>query len=774
MKVTARGGKWFIGETTQPTYYTATTINAQTTQAPAISTANMNVSSLNLVEVLSVPYLPTSIANCVLWLDAADASTYTNTSGTISAWRDKALGAVTTAQKGSGPTLSSINGLPAFYFNAGANIMAINVTQSTTNRTFFMVLTSVSNDGAYIWPSGGRGWELQHYTSNTLVLSDQNVAYIQYSGTIPIGSPFIISITYAGNANTQINVNGTGPGTFANQSSSSSLSTDNTHFIGGSTGGFAATFRLGEMIEYNSSLTVGQVQQVEGYLAQKWGLTASLPAGHPGLTSQIYKSQRIGSTVGLSVSSSLAYWGPYLLNSGFRTAQPQIFFAIAKLMSQVYTLSTYSLANISNTVSIGSSTPVYIWSVDIPTGAKGKNAILTLFFNLYSGTQFTANQYFDYGIYIDGVPQLKGDVGTIRYVQTSDANYALSSGGVILGLNGMLSAYPIFIPLSISPSASQLQIGIANSLKTMNPTLSVVPAYTSNVTTSSGSSNTSGFIPQNTFTTTGNFTYTVPTNTSAGVPSGVFIYLWGAGGQSYTGLQGSYGGTGGFVSGYYACLPGTALNVVVGQIGGQTPTTGGGGNQYSQNPRGGGFSGVFLGSVSQSNAIAIAGGGGGASETTSQSGGFGGYPTGGFPWSISGSSNWNVPGPGTQTAGGTFSTAFENGTAGTALIGGFGGHGPRGGGGGGGYWGGGGAGAGRGGGGGSSYIGGLSLATYSNGVSYTQSSELPVNILPGGNTSLYYVSGYGHANGGTGLAVIIPAIGANPVQVGVSATLFSA
>jgi hypothetical protein len=464
------------------------------------------------------------------------------------------------------------------------------------------------------------------------------------------------------------------------------------------------------------------------------------------------------------------------LNSGFRTAQPQIFFAIAKLMSQVYTLSTYSLANISNTVSIGSSTPVYIWSVDIPTGAKGKNAILTLFFNLYSGTQFTANQYFDYGIYIDGVPQLKGDVGTIRYVQTSAANYALSSGGVILGLNGMLSAYPILIPLSISPSASQLQIGIANSLITMSPTLSVVPGYTSNVTTSSGSSNTSGFIPQNTFTTTGNFTYTVPTNTSAGVPSGVFIYLWGAGGQSYTGLQGSYGGTGGFVSGYYACLPGTALNVVVGQIGGQNATTGGGGNQYSSNPRGGGYSGVFLGSVTQSNAIAIAGGGGGASETNLQTGGFGGYPTGGFPWSISGASNWNAPGPGTQSAGGAlgFGGSVESGTTGMALIGGFGGYGPRGGGGGGGYWGGGGAGGGRGGAGGSSYIGGLSLATHSNGVSYTQSSALPVNVLPGGNTSIYYVSGYGHANGGTGLAVIIPAIGANPVQIGVSATLFSA
>jgi hypothetical protein len=39
-------------------------------------------------------------------------------------------------------------------------------------------------------------------------------------------------------------------------------------------------FRLGEMLVYNTGLTTTQRQQVESYLAQKWGLTASLPGGH--------------------------------------------------------------------------------------------------------------------------------------------------------------------------------------------------------------------------------------------------------------------------------------------------------------------------------------------------------------------------------------------------------------------------------------------------------------------------------------------------------------
>jgi hypothetical protein len=440
------------------------------------------------------------------------------------------------------------------------------------------------------------------------------------------------------------------------------------------------------------------------------------------------------------------------------------------------TLSTYTGTVIRNAVAANNSSITTVWSNALPTAAKGRAGTLGMFFNMYSLTQFASNTSFDYGVYIDGSSISYGESNTSRYVQTTTSTYAFSSNGFVLGVGGMTPYQPISFPLYIPPQANALTIGFANANVAFSPVQSISLGYNSNILTASGTSNTVNFVPQNTFTTTGNFTYTVPTNTSAGVPLGVFIYLWGAGGQSYTGLTNSYGGTGGFVSGYYACAGGTALNVVVGQIGGQTATTGGGGNQFSGNPRGGGFSGVFFGSVSQSNAIAIAGGGGGASESTLQSGGFGGYPTGGFPWSISGSSNWTSPGPGTQSAGGVLGTSFsgnENGTAGLPLIGGFGGYGPRGGGGGGGYWGGGGAGSSRGGGGGSSYIGGLTSATYSNGISYTQSSALPADVLPGGSSNIFYVSGYGHANGGTGLVVIIPAVGTNPVYMGVNARLLA-
>jgi hypothetical protein len=47
---------------------------------------------------------------------------------------------------------------------------------------------------------------------------------------------------------------------------------------------------ISEIIAYSSVLSSNQRQSVESYLAQKWGLTSSLPAGHPGINSIVYRS----------------------------------------------------------------------------------------------------------------------------------------------------------------------------------------------------------------------------------------------------------------------------------------------------------------------------------------------------------------------------------------------------------------------------------------------------------------------------------------------------
>jgi len=284
----------------------------------------------------------------------------------------------------------------------------------------------------------------------------------------------------------------------------------------------------------------------------------------------------------------------------------------------------------------------------------------------------------------------------------------------------------------------------------------------------------------NTYTTTGSNAYTVPA-TSGGAPvSGVYVYLWGAGGGYNTiggggYVPGSAGGGGGFVSGFYSCSPGTNLIYVVGAVGVQSGSAsalsnGGPGNPINPSPGGGGFSGLFLsnaGGIVQSNAIAIAGGGGGGGFEFgymgyAEYGGGGGYPSGdnvGYDDGTKASSSYSG---GSQTAGG-----LGDGP-GSALLGGR----NYVGGGGGGWYGGSGNGNGYGGTGGSSYIGNVNGATggigltsgstYENGITLTSAGMPASNAKPGGTTNQYYVSGKGVGNGGTGLVVIVPATQQRP------------
>ena len=460
-------------------------------------------------------------------------------------------------------------------------------------------------------------------------------------------------------------------------------------------------------------------------------------------------------------------------------------------MSTIYQLSTYSLATISNAVAASSGTPTIIWSATIPAGAKGRNAILQVFFNLFCASNFVAGQNFYYGLYVDGVPLAIGDSTTMKYVHTAANQYAISAAGVGLGTNPLFGYQPLVIPLAISPSASQIQIGITNSTLAMPTGTSAQPHVASNVLTSTGTVGSNNYYPQNTFMTSGVGNYTVPTTVySVGGTSnnvvGVFMYCWGCTGSAY----GANCGSGGFVSGYYPCASGTTLQYVVGTAASTaSPLIGGSGG--GNGAGGGSFSGVFLsnsGGIVQSNALVIAGGGG-QSMSVSLSGGGGGagaYVTNASGVGYSGGASY-IYGTGySAVTGGTLSAGGSGvGNAAGALVGG--GTLNNGSGGGGGYYGGGGGsfsattGAGAG---GSSFAANSILSpTFLPGINATSVGQFL--YPPGGVTSPYYVTnssnfGYGGSNipGGAtfnayGLVVIVPAIGSTAVQVGVSASLYA-
>ena len=73
-------------------------------------------------------------------------------------------------------------------------------------------------------------------------------------------------------------VNGTAYAQFSAPISGNSLTASQQ--LNGSNNG-ANVFTEYEVLFFNTNLTTPQQQQVEGYLAWKWGLQANLPANHP-------------------------------------------------------------------------------------------------------------------------------------------------------------------------------------------------------------------------------------------------------------------------------------------------------------------------------------------------------------------------------------------------------------------------------------------------------------------------------------------------------------
>jgi len=186
----------------------------------------------------------------------------------------------------------------------------------------------------------------------------------------------------------------------------------------------------------------------------------------------------------------------------------------------------------------------------------------------------------------------------------------------------------------------------------------------------------------------------------AGTGGSKIIKMWGAGGKPTNGGSVSWGagGAGGGAVGTVTFVGGTTYKIRVPSAGnnsGTNPATayggGNGGGTYSVGVSGGGggYAGIFNTSVTQGNAVLMAGGGGGGASHRGD--GLGGRPgVAGGGTTGQNAADAYISSPGTQSAGGITASGGSGGQTGSALQGGNSSGG--GGGGGGGYWGGGGGG----------------------------------------------------------------------------------
>ena len=234
---------------------------------------------------------PTSIPGCQIWLDAADLSSITLSGSNVTLWRDKSgngRNAVPTTNAFQYATTFNGSYPSIFGVSTGGNglIASIASFPLLNPSTVFAVFQNTGlNSGTNSFP----------YLFN--ITSGGNRAYAYaYNQTT---TPGLMRISAgSGSADSATNVNTTVSqvfsmqmgatstltyqnGTLASTSAITGASLTSTITIGGFGTTNAWTGHLCEVIINTNTITTSERQQIEGYLAWKWGLQASLPSTHP-------------------------------------------------------------------------------------------------------------------------------------------------------------------------------------------------------------------------------------------------------------------------------------------------------------------------------------------------------------------------------------------------------------------------------------------------------------------------------------------------------------
>ena len=233
-----------------------------------------------------------------LWLDAADTSTITIATG-VSQWADKSGNGrhATQATSANQPTYisSGMNSLGLVDWDGSNDAMTISGGTTTTlhsalssDNTYSMAWvvkpdTIASQPVLLYVPEGSWKFLVEIENGGGLYWGDAPSNYRTYASGSFFGAntgTFFTLIKTGSGAGTA-HVAGTLNTSFTNQGGLSDTPSLGAAFILGQYPGLFYDGKMAEIIISNYSWDTSERQQVEGYLAHKWGLTSSLPAGHP-------------------------------------------------------------------------------------------------------------------------------------------------------------------------------------------------------------------------------------------------------------------------------------------------------------------------------------------------------------------------------------------------------------------------------------------------------------------------------------------------------------
>ena len=279
------------------------------------------------------------VPGCVLWLDAADTTTYVGPTTSLTGWKDK-------SGRGNNPTLltSTLPG-PSVVTNPNNNlpgltfpITSVNSTNpgytygnpftvpnllAGTNYSMIGVVQYAPQNGAYgMWAAGQ--WKSYYgsflsfeYGFIGLSLSGAGAfSRIPIPGTATPFSPHIYSASISSsttsvNATTIAGIDGA-DAVYTSTAGPNTAATVSPFGIGSDIEGgisyYPLTGYLHELIVFNQTLTLGQLNSIETYLSKKWG---GIPLSYSVPTTPLFFSPTIS---------------PVPIISNTLTNQPSIFF----------------------------------------------------------------------------------------------------------------------------------------------------------------------------------------------------------------------------------------------------------------------------------------------------------------------------------------------------------------------------------------------------------------------------------------------------------------
>ena len=237
------------------------------------------------------PFTPTDISGCQLWLDAADQNVLTLSGSNVTTWNDK-------SGVGNHATQATTSNQPTYSSNSvvfsGNQLLLSAASASLSTETVFIVANVSSSGGATgsllgsvttlnnsTSGLGGRSVDVDKSPGNQLRLVRQFLAVIATGSFTTYDTPSLIGTMTTGTT-AFVYTNGSQTGTAAwSTAYTAGLSTIIGRNGYSTSASLFFTGSIQEIVLFSAALTTPQRQQVEGYLARKWGVQTSLPSTHP-------------------------------------------------------------------------------------------------------------------------------------------------------------------------------------------------------------------------------------------------------------------------------------------------------------------------------------------------------------------------------------------------------------------------------------------------------------------------------------------------------------